>query len=68
MLDLTAAYGGYDFNIVAVCQRVICMAAARHDFAVAFECNALASEFQHLDQRRATQGPRKLARLAVDGN
>ena len=66
-LKLAATDGYHDFNFVTVGKRMLAMAAARHDFAIAFERYALARESQRLDQACAIERVLILARFAING-
>jgi hypothetical protein len=62
-----AADGDDDFEFVAVHHHLLGKAAARHDFAVALQRNALAGEFQPGDQFGAVEWMVEAASFAVDG-
>ena len=57
----------HDFEGVAVVQFQQTEFAARNDFAIAFQCDALALQLELFDQPGDLQRGRKRARLAVDG-
>ena len=63
-----AADGDDDFDLIAVSQRLCAEPAARHDFAVAFERDALAGEIQALEQLPAIERLLKAVRRAVYGD
>jgi hypothetical protein len=66
--ESAAADSDYDFELVAMGDRARAQLTARHDFAIAFYRDALASEAEPLDQ--LSQGERlvEFAELSVDGD
>ncbi len=47
---LTAAHGDDDFDFIALRQYALCKRTARHDFAIALDCDAFSGEIQRCDQ------------------
>ena len=67
-LESAAADGYDDFKHIALGQQNLGMPAARHDFAIAFDGDALAGIAQRLDQRGDGHRRGELARLAIQRN
>lgn len=67
MLYSATADSGHDFQPIAISQRYGIKLAARHDFAVAFDGDALTDQFQHGNQLTDIERLRKLPGRAVDG-
>ena len=63
-----AADGDHDLDPVAVSQHLLAEPAARHDFAVALECDALAGEIQALELLLAIERLLEALRRAVYGD
>jgi hypothetical protein len=64
---LPPSHRDHDFNRVAIVERLRRESAAGHDFAIAFERDAFASQGKLIDQLCHVQGAIEGAGLAVDG-
>ena len=67
-LGLTAAHGDHDFQPVAMSERFLVEAAARHDLAVALQRQALPGEPHVFDEPGQIGGGLELPDFAVDGD
>src|SRR5574338_213150 len=65
---LATAHRDHDLERVALLERLVGVAAARDDFAVALQRDALARELQAREQFRAIERCGEFAALAVDGD
>jgi hypothetical protein len=63
---LAAAYGHHDFEAITVGQHLLGKLAARHDFAVALQRDALVAKLHLLDQLGDADRVFEGARCAID--